>query len=366
MSYNIDNEIKALEEKMNKSASVNREVTSSLASVSTTEENTINSSLTIAGAKLEEMKAYEEQLNENILSLVLGLEKVTNSFGDQFNEMKQRTLSEKLVGFFSKQAADSKYQDRLRNTDVSSRLQDLIRRHDVIIAILQKQLVLLNEDYKTIDAKLDSSLKDQITVSQKRVDVEREITEMDPKIIHLQNIINETTEQAERAKLEEEYKQLVQEYNAKGEYQKQLAVESQSLENYIEKMKIYIESLESQRSNQLVLINKLQKDAAHRAVLYPALVNSLKTSGQQEVAHRVNEIGRSVDNESSKAMAAIQIASDSRMTSMMEQHEGDMVKNMKVQKERDDATEALRRRFGKVIEKLDLGKYEEEVNQNVV
>ena len=41
----------------------------------------------------------------------------------------------------------------------------------------------------------------------------------------------------------------------------------------------------------MVLINKLQTDTKQRVVLYDALTKSLKTAQQQDVAHRINEIG---------------------------------------------------------------------------
>jgi len=41
----------------------------------------------------------------------------------------------------------------------------------------------------------------------------------------------------------------------------------------------------------MLLINKLQTDTKQRVVLYDALTKSLKTAQQQDVAHRINEIG---------------------------------------------------------------------------
>ena len=53
----------------------------------------------------------------------------------------------------------------------------------------------------------------------------------------------------------------------------------------------------------MVLINKLQTDTKQRVVLYDALTKSLKTAQQQDVAHRINEIGVKTDQEAQTAMA---------------------------------------------------------------
>ena len=53
----------------------------------------------------------------------------------------------------------------------------------------------------------------------------------------------------------------------------------------------------------MVLINKLQTDTKQRVVLYDALTTSLKTAQQQDVAHRINEIGVKTDQEAQAAMA---------------------------------------------------------------
>jgi hypothetical protein len=106
--------------------------------------------------------------------------------------------------------------------------------------------------------------------------------------------------------------------------QVQLA-KSQTLERYIEKGKTWIDSLQNQAATQMVLINKLQTDTKQRIVLYDALSKSLKTAQQQDVAHRINEIGVQTDQEAQTTMAAIGAATNARMADMLEAHEDHMV-----------------------------------------
>ena len=132
---------------------------------------------------------------------------------------------------------------------------------------------------------------------------------------------------------------------------------SQTLERYIEKGKTWIDSLQNQAATQMVLINKLQTDTKQRVVLYDALSKSLKTAQQQDVAHRINEIGVKTDQESQTAMAAIGSATNARMADMLEAHEDHMVFAREVLEQKAKADERFIRRFQKIVEKHDSNAY---------
>jgi len=135
--------------------------------------------------------------------------------------------------------------------------------------------------------------------------------------------------------------------------------ESQTLERYIEKGKSWVDSLQNQAATQMVLINKLQTDTKQRVVLYDALTKSLKTAQQQDVAHRINEIGVQTDQEAQAAMSAIGVATNTRMAEMMESHEDHMVYARKVLEQKAKADERFARRFAKIIEMHDKNAYGE-------
>jgi len=56
----------------------------------------------IENAKIEDVLAQQKLMESNIADLIIGLEDVTETFGAEFNNMKSFSVSEKLVGFFSK------------------------------------------------------------------------------------------------------------------------------------------------------------------------------------------------------------------------------------------------------------------------
>src|SRR5690606_33003210 len=114
-------------------------------------------------------------------------------------------------------------------------------------------------------------------------------------------------------------------HNALVQDEQVMLAKSQTLERYIEKGKTWVDSLTNQAATQLVLINKLQTDTKQRVVLYDALVKSLKTAQQQDVAHRINEIGVKTDQEAQAAMAGLGAATNTRMAEMLEKHEDQMV-----------------------------------------
>ena len=183
--------------------------------------------------------------------------------------------------------------------------------------------------------------------------VRAEIMAADPKIIALENKIAVEQDAAARTKLETELAAMNTAYNEAVQQEQVKLAKSQTLERYIEKGKTWIDSLQNQAATQMVLINKLQTDTKQRVVLYDALTKSLKTAQQQDVAHRINEIGVKTDQEAQTAMAAIGSATNSRMAEMMESHEDHMVFVREVLEQKAKADERFMRRFQKIVEKHD-------------
>lgn len=180
---------------------------------------------------------------------------------------------------------------------------------------------------------------------------------MDPKIIDLENKISMEQDAAARTRLETELAQTNAAYNNLVQEEQVKLAQSQTLERYIEQGKSWVDSLQNQAATQMVLINKLQTDTKQRVVLYDALTKSLKTAQQQDVAHRINEIGVKTDQEAQAAMAAIGSATNQRMAEMMEKHEDHMVFARKILEEKAKSDERFARRFAKIVEKHDKNLY---------
>ena len=106
----------------------------------------------------------------------------------------------------------------------------------------------------------------------------------------------------------------------------------------------------------LVIARRLPS-TRQRVVLYDALTKSLKTAQQQDVAHRINEIGVKTDQEAQTAMAGIGAATNDRMADMLEAHGEHMVFARKVLEEKARADERFARRFAEIVEKHDKNLY---------
>jgi hypothetical protein len=245
----------------------------------------------------------------------------------------------------------------MRTASIEDKLQDLISKSDVITNLLQGQLNTLNEHAARVEKNLESTLVDREATVATLEDIKAKILAIDPKIIALENKISVETDAAARTKLETELAALNTEYNALVQEEQVKVAESQTLERYIEKGKTWVDSLQNQAATQMVLINKLQTDTKQRVVLYDALSKSLKTAQQQDVAHRINEIGVATDQEAQAAMAAIGSATNQRMAEMMEKHEDHMVFARKVLEEKAKSDERFARRFEKIVEKHDKNAY---------
>lgn len=313
----------------------------------------------IENATLADVHKHAEMMNANIAELIMGLDDVTAGFSKDFDEMRSKTGWESLVGVFSSAKSESMRQERLRTASVDDKLQDLIAKSDTIVKLLENQLAVLNDHKARVEANLTETLNDRETVVGELEALRRDIQAMDPKLIDLENKISMEQDAAARTRLETELAELNKQHNAMVQDEQVKLAKSQTLERYIETGKTWVDSLQNQAATQMVLINKLQTDTKQRVVLYDALTKSLKTAQQQDVAHRINEIGVETDKEAQAAMAAIGVATNDRMAEMMERHESDMVFARKVLEQKAKADERFARRFAAIVEKHDKNLYGE-------
>ena len=313
--------------------------------------------LDIENATLDDIHAHTDVMNANIAELIMGLDDVTAAFSKDFDEMRSKTGWESFVGFFSEAKSDAMRQERVKTASIDDKLQDLIAKSDVIVKLLEGQLNLLNEQKEKVSANLTETLDERELTVGELESVRAEIQGMDPKIIELENKISVEQDAAARTKLETDLADLNSRYNELVQQEQVKLAKSQTLERYIEKGKTWVDSLQNQAATQMVLINKLQTDTKQRVVLYDALTKSLKTAQQQDVAHRINEIGVKTDQEAQTAMAGIAAATNQRMADMLEAHEDHMVFARKVLEQKAKADERFARRFAKIVEKHDKNLY---------
>lgn len=314
-------------------------------------------SLDIENATLDDVHAHTDLMNANIAELIMGLDDVTAGFSRDFDEMRNKTGWESFVGIFSKAKSESMRQERMRSASIDSKLQDLIGKSDTIVALLQNQLNLLNQQKESVGTNLTRTLDEREATVGELEGLRADILAMDPKIIELENKISVEQDAAARTKLETELAAMNSEYNEKVQHEQVMLAKSQTLERYIEKGKTWSDSLQNQAATQMVLINKLETDTKQRVVLYDALSKSLKTAQQQDVAHRINEIGVKTDQEAQTAMAGIGAATNQKMADMLEAHEDHMVFAREVLEQKAKADERFSRRFQKIVEKHDKNLY---------
>ncbi|AML51375.1 hypothetical protein [Falsihalocynthiibacter arcticus] len=311
----------------------------------------------IENATLDDVHAHTQLMNENIAELIMGLDDVTAGFSKDFEELRNKSGIEKLIGIFSRGKSESMRQERMREASVDDKLQDLIAKSDVIVTLLEGQLAELVTQREKVSTNLTETLDEREAVVGELETLRVDILAMDPKIITLEGKISVEQDAAARTKLETELAKLNTTFNQKVQLEQVKLANSQTLERYIEKGKTWIDSLQNQEATQMVLINKLQTDTKQRVVLYDALTKSLKTAQQQDVAHRINEIGVQTDKEAQTAMAAIGTATNAKMADMMEAHEDHMVFARKVLEQKAKADERFARRFEAIVEKHDKNLY---------
>ncbi len=314
-------------------------------------------SIDIENASLEDVHSHTNAMNANIAELIMGLDDVTAGFSKDFDEMRNKTGMEKLIGIFARGKSEAMRQERMRAASVDDKLQDLISKSDIIVQLLEGQLAVLNEQKAKVEGNLTGTLDEREAVVGELETLRADIVALDPKIIELENKISVEQDAAARTKLESDLADLNTKYNEMVQNEQVKLANSQTLERYIEKGKTWVDSLQNQAATQMVLINKLQTDTKQRVVLYDALTKSLKTAQQQDVAHRINEIGVQTDQEAQTAMAAIGSATNARMADLLEAHEDHMVFARDVLEAKAKADERFARRFEKIVEKHDKNLY---------
>ncbi|MEC7961688.1 MAG: hypothetical protein VX201_00295 [Pseudomonadota bacterium] len=354
---NFDAQVRESQEQVAEAQAKISELTSRIETARSKLKSGDDVAIDIENATLDDVHAHTDVMNANIAELIMGLDDVTAAFSKDFDEMRTKTGWESFIGIFSKGKSDSMRQERIKTANIDDKLQDLIAKSDTITKLLENQLDVLNEQKEKVEVNLTETLDErEMTVG----DLEKtraDILAMDPKIIELENKISVTQDAAERTKLETELADLNKAYNDLVQSEQVQLAKSQTLERYIEKGKSWVDSLQNQAATQMVLINKLQTDTKQRVVLYDALTKSLKTAQQQDIAHRINEIGVETDKEAQAAMAAIGTATNQKMADMMEAHEEHMVFARDVLEAKAKADERFARRFQQIVEKHDKNLY---------
>ncbi|KRS18908.1 hypothetical protein [Roseovarius indicus] len=353
----LDAQVRESQEQVEQAQARIAELTSRIETARSKIKGGEDATLDIENATLEEVHAHTDTMNANIAELIMGLDDVTAAFSRDFDEMRNKTGWESFVGVFSKAKADSMRQDRIRTANIDDKLQDLISKSDVIVNLLEGQLTMLEEQKVKVETNLSETLDEREATVGELETLRADIQALDPEIIRLEQKIANETDAAARTKLETELAEMNAKYNEKVQQEQVKLAKSQTLERYIEKGKTWVDSLQNQAATQMVLINKLRTDTKQRVVLYDALSKSLKTAQQQDVAHRINEIGVQTDQEAQSAMAGIGAATNQRMADMMEQHEEHMVFAREVLEAKAKADERFARRFAKIIEKHDKNLY---------
>lgn len=353
----FDSAIKSAETEVKAAQAKVAEMTSKIETVRTKMAQGSDVSLDIQNATLDDVHAHSDAMNANIADLIMSLDDVTSGFSKEFDAMRQKSGWESFVGVFSSAKADSMREERLRGASIDDKLQDLISKSDIIVKLLSGQLNVLNDHKGRVEKNLSATLSEREATVAALEALKAQILALDPKIIELENKISMEQDASARTRLESELAEVNGRYNAFVQDEQVKLAQSQTLERYIEKGKTWVDSLQNQAATQMVLINKLQTDTKQRVVLYDALTKSLKTAQQQDVAHRINEIGVKTDQEAQTAMAAIGSATNQRMADMMEKHEDHMVFARKVLEEKAKSDERFARRFAKIVEKHDKNLY---------
>ncbi len=297
-----------------------------------------------------------EAFEANIATLIHGLDEVTQAFGAEFKQMSEMTTGEKLIGMFSRRKATEMRTTRVRSTDIRGNLNQLIEKSNKIQALLEGQrAVIVDRLAKTTEGYRKVNERSRITAAEIEA-LNKELDRLGPEVAEIQGRLDEATGEARKA-IEEEMRIKSGAYNEASTQLQSRTGEQQSLERYANQYKNYVDSLTQQKAAQDTLINKLKIDTEQRTVLYDSLAESLKTSQQQDVAHRIDSVGRETDAQAEELMTQVGISAQNKIAGMLEAHEAYMRRTEEVSRKGRIAQDSFQRRFSKVMEKVETGRY---------
>lgn len=311
----------------------------------------------IENANLQDVIKQGQVMESNIADLILSLEDVTNSFGSEFDQMKNFSGIERMIGWVSKAKAQSLRTDRVRSTSLSTNLQDLLAKSDTIVNLLTEQREVLKARQGESELSLRSVIESRKGTVAALEAIQATLNSLNPALLDVENRIAASTDAMERANLESERSQLATDYNAASAKEQELLAESQTYERYTKMFQQFVESLDNQIAAQNTLINKLTIDTQQRVGLYKSLEVSLKTAAQQEVAHKINTLGSAVDLKAEETMAGIGAAAQSQIASLLEMHEGVMSSSADIARRKKLADDAFFRRYDDVKAKHEAANY---------
>ena len=320
--------------------------------------NLADMTIDVEDADFEAVRRNEKAFESNLATLIYGLDEVTKTFGSEFRDMSQSTKAEKFAGFFSRRKAAEMRSDRVRHTDIRGNLNQLIEKSNTISGILTEQLDVL--DGKLEDNK--SAQQNVLDLSQKAAaEIARLTDALDvsaPRIASLDEQLAEATGGA-RKMLEAERIGLANQYNEMQSQLQSKTAEQQSLEKYVSQYSNYIESLTRQRAAQQTMIAKLRIDTEQRTILYDTLAESLRTTQEQDIAHRIDEVGRETDAQAEELMLQGGVSAQNKIAGMMEAHAEYMKRSEAIAAKGHIAQDAFARRFSAIMQKVDAGHYSE-------
>ncbi len=311
----------------------------------------LRKTLDVEKAHLRDVIDAKAKLQETVGTLIAGYDALTNALGGEIDSMKDMTLRERLVAFFSDRAARRMRERRVQQADIDTQLQDLVSQTQAIGNLLSAHSDVLKREYDSVGAMLDRQQELLKQRSEAFEAADRELDQLNTLISEKREALAELTGTA-RAEADRELQGLINRANELTERRNTSLSNAQTHELFVENHKIALDSLMRQKAAQRILIDKLRISTENRIIQYAATLESIKTAAQQESAHAINEIGTDVDEATARTMAAVGAAADRSIVDMLERHVDDVKRRRSTQAEIARADAEFSRRFAEVAKRF--------------
>lgn len=315
--------------------------------------------LSVETAHLRDVIDAQAKLQETVGTLIAGYDALTSALGGEIDSMKDHTLWEGIVGFFSADSARQMRERRVQGADIDVQLQDLVAQTQAIGGLLGAHYESLQREYRGVETMLAAQQQKLSGETQSFEACDKQLDALNVEIGEKRAALAEQTG-AQRAEADRALQELVNRANELTEQRNTALSNAQTHELFVENHKIALDSLMRQKAAQRILIDKLRISTENRIVQYAATLESIKTAAQQESAHSIHKIGTEVDEATARTLAAIGSAADRGVVEMLERHAADVEKRRATQAEVARADAEFARRFAEVAKRFLEEKYEKD------
>lgn len=240
---------------------------------------------------------------------------------------------------------------RLMSADMEASLQEIQRRANQIIDIIEQRIEQVNDQLRTVSMRKAEAFEAKEAAAR---DLERHDAELDQLEAELQSAEEELTTYINGTEAYTAQEQKISGLRAeggriRGERNASLAV-FQSKEKFVTEHEVHERTQQKLYANLTTWRRALRSDTEERIVTFKSRLEAMKAMSDQDIARNLDELGSAVDQKNAEYMATAGAVSDRIMMEKIEKHPERMAEMERVVAAQAEATQDIRMRMAEQLQ----------------